>query len=107
MILLDIETMDFGVESGIYEVALMIIENGEAVLIKHIAEVEDETLIHLGMGEGYADISEDTSKRDLFCNIVDRYNYPVVAHNVSFDRKFLVHYGWLDENHECYDSIRA
>ncbi|OZU88630.1 hypothetical protein CIL03_10060 [Virgibacillus indicus] len=107
MILLDIETMDFGVESGIYEVALMVIENGEVVSTKHIAKVEDKTLIHLGMGEGYADISEDASKKDQFRSIIDRYNYPVVAHNVSFDRKFLVHYGWLDEDHKCYDSIRA
>jgi len=107
MILLDIETMDFGVESGIYEVALMVIENGVVVLTEHIAEVDNETLIHLGMGEGYADISEDDSKKDQFRSIINRYNYPVVAHNVPFDRKFLVHYGWLDEDHECYDSIRA
>ncbi|WP_346207714.1 BRCT domain-containing protein [Caldifermentibacillus hisashii] len=33
--------------------------------------------------------------------------HPIVAHNVSFDRKFLVHYGWLDEEYECYDSVRA
>ena len=107
MILLDIETMDFGVESGIYEVALMVIENGEVVLSEHIAEVKNGTLIHLGMGEGYADISEDDLKKDQFRNIINRYNYPVVAHNVSFDRKFLVYYGWLDEDYECYDSIRA
>jgi hypothetical protein len=97
MILLDIETMDFGVESGIYEV----------VLTKHIAEIEDQTLIHLGMGKGYADISGDASKREQFRNIINTYNFSVVAHNVPFDRKFLVHYGWLDEDHECYDSLRA
>lgn len=107
MILLDIETMDFGVESGIYEVALMVIKDGEVFLSEHIAEIEDENLIHLGMGEGYKDISEDESKKDQFRSIVDTYNYPVVAHNVPFDRKFLVHYGWLDEDHECYDSVRA
>jgi len=107
MILLDIETMDFGVESGIYEVALMVIENGEVVLTEHIAEIEDETLIRLGMGQGYADISGDETKKEQFRSVIDTYNHPVVAHNVPFDRKFLVHYGWLDEDHECYDSIRA
>ncbi|WP_077303149.1 3'-5' exonuclease [Virgibacillus pantothenticus] len=107
MILLDIETIDFGVESGIYEVALIVIKDGEVVLTEHIAEIEDENLIHLGMGEGYKDISEDASKKDRFRSIVNTYNYPVVAHNVPFDRKFLVHYGWLNEDHECYDSVRA
>lgn len=107
MILLDIETMDFGVESGIYEVALMVIEDGEVVLTEHVAEIEDDTLIHLGMGQGYADISGDESKKEQFRSIINTYNYPVVAHNVPFDRKFLVHYGWLNEDHECYDSIRA
>lgn len=107
MILLDIETLDFGVESGIYEVALMIIEDGEVILTEHIAEAEDETLIDLGMGEGYKDISKDELKKKQFQNIINTYNYPLVAHNIPFDRKFLVHYGWLDEDYECYDSIRA
>ncbi|WP_238343586.1 BRCT domain-containing protein [Gracilibacillus saliphilus] len=107
MILIDIETLDFSVDSGIYEVALFVIEDGNIIASAHIAEVEDESLIHLGMGEGYANISQDTSKIREFRNIIDTYNYPIVAHNVPFDRKFLVHYGWLDENYECYDSIRA
>lgn len=107
MILLDIETMDFGVESGIYEVAMMVIKDGGVLLTEHIAEIEDENLIHLGMGEGYRDISEDAQKKDRFRSIVNTYNYPVVAHNVPFDRKFLVHYGWLDEDYVCYDSVRA
>src|SRR5690625_4942822 len=107
MILLDIETMDFGVESGIYEVALMVIENGEVLLTEHIAEVDNETFLHLGMWQGYSVISEDDPKKGQFRSIINRYNYSVVAHNVPFDRKFLVHYGWLDEDYECYDSIRA
>ncbi|MGP4074135.1 BRCT domain-containing protein [Piscibacillus sp. B03] len=107
MILLDIETLDFNVESGIYEVALLVVENGEIIASEHIAEVENESLVHLGMGEGYADISKDPLKVKHFRNIIDTYKYPIVAHNVPFDRKFLVHYGWLDEDYECYDSIRA
>jgi DNA polymerase III epsilon subunit-like protein len=107
MILLDIETRDFDVDSGIYEVALLVIEDGEIVLSEHIAEVEDEDSIHLGMGEGYADISENALQKERFRTIINTYKYPVVAHNVSFDRKFLVHYGWLEEDYECYDSVRA
>lgn len=107
MILLDIETLDFSVDSGIYEVALLVIKDGEIVASEQIAEVEDESLIHLGMGEGYAEISEDISKINQFKDIIDTYQYPVVAHNVSFDRKFLVHYGWLEDDYECFDSLRA
>jgi len=107
MILVDIETMDFSVDTGIYEIALLVIEDGEIVLTKHIAEVEDESLIHLGMGKGYANICEDESKKRQFQEIMITYKYPVVAHNVAFDRKFLVHYGWLDEDYECFDSVRA
>ena len=107
MILVDIETGDFDVDSGIYEVAALVIENGKVVLSEHIAEVEDEASIHLGMGSGYAQISQDESKKERFRTIIQKYNYPIVAHNVSFDRKFLVHYGWLEEDYECYDSIRA
>jgi hypothetical protein len=107
MILLDIETRDFDVDSGIYEVALLVVEDGKIVLSEHIAEVEDEASIHLGMGEGYADISENELIKERFRTIVNTYKYPIVAHNVPFDRKFLVHYGWLEEEYECYDSIRA
>ncbi|CAM4388622.1 hypothetical protein BAMA_10625 [Bacillus manliponensis] len=107
MILLDIETRDFDVDSGIYEVALLVVEDGKIILSEHIAEVEDEASIHLGMGEGYADISESELHKERFRTIINTYKYPVVAHNVPFDRKFLIHYGWMDEEYECYDSIRA
>lgn len=107
MILLDIETGDFSIDSGIYEVALFVVENREIIEKKHIALVEDESSIHLGMGAGYANIADDSSQIKTFHNIIAAYNYPIVAHNVSFDRKFLVHYGWLDHDYECYDSIRA
>lgn len=107
MILVDIETGDFDVESGIYEVAALVIENGKIINREHIAEVIDETSIHLGMGRGYGNISTSQSKREQFRELIQTYPYPVVAHNVSFDRKFLVHYEWLNEEHECYDSVRA
>lgn len=107
MILLDIETMDFGIESGIYEVALLVIENNKIIEEVHIAEIEDENLIYQGMGMGYKDISEDINKKEKFRDVIEKYNYPIIAHNVSFDRKFLVHYEWLDEDYICYDSIRA
>ena len=107
MILVDIETGDFDVDSGIKEVALLVIKDGEVVLREHLADVIDKTSVHLGMGRGYRTISEDELKKERFKEILRTYNFPVVAHNVSFDRKFLVHFGWLDEQYECYDSVRA
>ncbi|WML56504.1 BRCT domain-containing protein [Neobacillus sp. PS2-9] len=107
MILVDIETGGFDVDLGILEVALLVVENGEIVHEEHLAEVEDPSSIHLGMGAGYADISEVQTKKEIFKEILAKYNYPIVAHNVPFDRKFLVYYGWLDEDYECFDSIRA
>lgn len=107
MILLDIETGDFDVDSGIYEVALLVIRDGRVILSEHIAEVYDEKVRHLGMGEGYKNISENQVMQERFQHIINTYQFPIVAHNVSFDRKFLVHYGWLEENYECYDSVRA
>lgn len=107
MIVVDIETGGFDLDLGIMEVAALVVEKGEIVKEVHLAEVEDPSSIHLGMGEGYADISEDQIKKETFRSLLTQYNYPIVAHNVSFDRKFLVYYGWLDEEYECYDSIRA
>ncbi|MBY7114950.1 hypothetical protein ILT06_29540 [Bacillus sp. 17RED48] len=107
MILVDIETGGFDVESGILEVALLVVENGEIVKEVHLADVNDPSSIHLGMGEGYADISEDYTKKESFKSVLAQYDYPIVAHNVSFDRKFLIYYGWLDDEYECYDSIRS
>lgn len=87
MILVDIETGGFDLAEGIREVALLVIEKNSIVNELHLAEIEDSSLIHLGMGEGYADISEDITKIECFKDIVERYKYPIVAHNISFDRK--------------------
>lgn len=107
MILVDIETGGFDIDSGILEVALLVVENNKIVQEVHLAKVEDSTSIHLGMGAGYTDISKNQTKIETFKRILAQYNYPIVAHNVTFDRKFLVYYGWLNEEYECYDSIRA
>ncbi|MGM9986273.1 MAG: BRCT domain-containing protein [Bacillaceae bacterium] len=107
MILVDIETGNFDSDSGIFEVALLVVEDGSIVASEHIAKVEEEGLIHLGMGQGYEQIAQDASKMEQFQGLIRTYPYPLVAHNVSFDRKFLVHYGWLEEDYVCYDSVRA
>lgn len=106
-LLLDIETGGFQVEDEIYEVAVLAIENGEIVASLHLGEVLNENEIHDGMGAGYACISENEHYISKFQSFVTKYPYPFVAHNASFDRKFLVHYGWISEEATFYDSVRA
>ncbi len=106
-LLLDIETGGFQVEDRIYEVAVLAIENGEIVASLQLGEVVDETMIHEGMGAGYACISDNKHYISKFQSFITKYPYPFVAHNASFDRKFLVHYGWISEEATFYDSVRA
>lgn len=106
-LLLDIETGGFQVEDEIYEVAVLVIENGEIVDSLHLGEIADENEIHKGMGAGYACISENKYYISKFQSFVTKYPYPFIAHNASFDRKFLVHYGWISEEATFYDSVRA
>lgn len=106
-LLLDIETGGFQVEDEIYEVAVLVIENGEIVDSLHLGEIEDENAIHEGMGAGYACISDNEYYISKFQSFVTKYPYPLIAHNASFDRKFLVHYGWISEEATFYDSVRA
>ena len=107
MILIDLETQSFEVESGIYEVAAIAVENGEIVDKLYLAIVEDESLIHQGFGLGFEEISTNIEIISEFKTFLNKYNYPLVAHNGSFDRKFLIYYNWIDEDHPFYDSIRA
>lgn len=107
MILIDLETGGFEVESGIYEVALMVIEDGQPVEKLQLGNVKDEALIERGYGAGYYECSNDNELKGKFIEVLNKYQYPLVAHNGSFDRKFLLHYEWIDENYPFYDSLRA
>lgn len=106
-LLLDIETGGFLVEDKIYEVAILAIEDGEIIDSLHLGEIEDENEIHEGMGAGYTCISENKYYISKFQSFVTKHPYPFIAHNASFDRKFLVHYGWTSEEATFYDSVRA
>ena len=50
MILVDLETGGFQVEDGILEVGAIVVENGSIVEVLHLGKVEDEEMIHEGMG---------------------------------------------------------
>lgn len=107
MILLDIETQSFSVESGIYEVACFVIENYEIVdqlyLGNEIEGYEGERVY----GFGFHDISFDLKYVSQFKQLLEKYHYPIVAHNCPFDRKFLVYYEWISEDYPVYCSMRA
>lgn len=107
MILIDLETQDFSVHSGIYEVACLVVENYEIVDQLYIS---DELPGYNGQrvyGFGFYDISKDERYISKFKEFLNKYPYPIVAHNCPFDRKFLVYYQWISEDYPTYCSMRA
>lgn len=107
MILIDLETQDFSVHSGIFEVACLVVENFEVVdqlyLGKEIPGYKGERRY----GFGFYDISKDEEHINRFRELLNKYPYPIVAHNCPFDRKFLVYYEWIKADYPAYCSMRA
>ncbi|MDD2422418.1 MAG: exonuclease domain-containing protein, partial [Heliobacteriaceae bacterium] len=107
MILIDIETQDFNVEAGIFEVACLVVQDYEVIdqlyLGKEIEDWDRERVY----GYGFYDISNDEAYVNTFKSFLDKYNFPLVAHNCPFDRKFLVYYDWIPVDYPCYCSMRA
>ena len=75
MLLLDIETGGFQVEDGIFEVAVLVVEDGQIVDSLHLGEIEDENEIHEGMGAGYACISKNEYYISKLCYKVSLSRY--------------------------------
>lgn len=107
MILVDLETQDFSVKAGIYEVACLVIKNYEIIDKLYLGK---EMLNYKGekkYGHGFYDISKDLNYISKFKKLLKKYSYPIVAHNCSFDKKFLVYYQWIRDNYPTYCSITA
>lgn len=107
MILIDIETQDFSVTSGIYEVACLVVENFEIVDKLYLGKEIPNYKGIRNYGNGFYDISEDRKYMNMFQDLIKKYPYPLVAHNCPFDRKFLVYYEWIKEDYPTYCSMRA
>ncbi len=107
MILIDLETQDFSVKSGIYEVACLVVENYEIVDKLYLGKKIPNYKGIKGYGYGFYDISEDINYMNNFKDFLKKYPYPLVAHNCPFDRKFLVYYEWIKEDYPAYCSMRA
>ncbi len=107
MLLIDLETQDFSVHSGIYEVACLVVENYEIVDQLYLGKEIPNYKGDKRYGFGFYDISEDGKYINMFKGFLNKYPYPMVAHNCPFDRKFLVYYGWIEEDYPTYCSMRA
>lgn len=107
MLLVDLETQSFPVETGIYEVACLAVENYEIVDKLYIAKDIPGYKGDKRYGFGFYDISKDAQYIRIFKEFVNIYPYPIVAHNCPFDRKFLLYYEWIEESYPTYCSMRA
>lgn len=107
MILIDLETQGFTVESGIYEVACLAVKDGEIIDRLYLGKEIPDYAHKRVYGYGFEDISADPLSIQSFQSFVQKYNYPLVAHNCPFDKKFLVHYDWIDDRYPMFCSMRA
>jgi DNA polymerase III epsilon subunit-like protein len=107
MILVDLETQDFDVRTGIYEVACLVIEDYRVVDQLYLAKKIDGYTGSTRYGFGHHNISRDRDSIARFKAFLAKYPYPLVAHNAPFDRKFLLYYRWIDRNYPAYCSIQA
>ena len=107
-ILIDLETRDFTIEKGgIYQVGLVATnENFEIIEAKELSIIENKKEIKKGYGYGYKNISENEKIKNEFKKFLEKYNgATLIAHNSSFDKKFLSHYNWLNKNTKILNSI--
>lgn len=110
-IILDIETpMSFRAEDGIREVALIAVEDYRVVDSLHLAIINDDEKYKKGYGAGLEAIEENEELKAKFKDFLSKYKCPIIAHNASFDRKFLKYWNWIDDKQEFYcsrDNIKA
>lgn len=107
MILIDLETQNFDVRTGIYEVACLVIEDYRVVDQLYLGKKIDGYTGSTRYGYGHHNICRDKECISQFKAFIAKYPYPLVAHNATFDRKFLLYYRWIDRNYPAYCSIQA
>ncbi|WP_160680810.1 3'-5' exonuclease [Clostridium sp. C8-1-8] len=108
LILVDIETpYSFSPKDGIREVAATVIEDYEIIDNLHLAIINDEEEYKKGYGSGLENIEENEALREEFKKFVLKYKCPLVAHNASFDKSFLVYWNWVDKDQVFYCSMNT
>jgi DNA polymerase III epsilon subunit-like protein len=107
-IIVDIETpMSLYPKDGIREVALLAVEDFRVIDKLHLAIINNEKEYKKGYGYGLDSIETNEEMKDKFNKFVAKYKYPLVAHNASFDRSFLLHWNWIDEKREFNCSLKS
>lgn len=107
-IIVDIETpMSFKKEDGIREIAAVVVEDYRVIETLHLAKVIDEEEYKKGYGNGLEAIEENEEFKDKFKKLVKKYKCPLIAHNADFDRRFLLHWGFIDEDQKFYCSLNT
>ncbi|MDQ0148180.1 BRCT domain-containing protein [Eubacterium multiforme] len=107
-IIVDIETpMSFKKEDGIREIAAVVVEDYRVIETLHLAKVIDEEEYKKGYGNGLEAIEENEEYKEKFKKLVKKYKCPLVAHNARFDRKFLLHWGFVDKDQKFYCSLNT
>lgn len=107
MLLLDLETQSYPVESGIYEVACLALRDYEIVDQLYLGKEIEGYRGDKRWGYGFHDISGDPESIARFREFVAQHPFPIVAHNCGFDKKFLLHYGWVESDYPFYCAMRA
>lgn len=107
MLLVDLETQNYPVDSGIYEVACLVVEDYEIIDQLYLGREIEGYPGDRKWGFGFHNISRDDAYIKQFNDFILKYPYPIVAHNCSFDKKFLVYYEWVEKDYPFYCSIRA
>lgn len=107
MIIFDLETRDFRVEAGIYEIACLAVKDLSIIDELYLAEEIPNCTSDKKYGYGFYNISQSFSHKTIFKNFLDQYPYPLVAHNAAFDRRFLQCYGWVDNSCPFFCSMWA
>lgn len=105
-IVLDIETpQSFSPSSGIREVAAIFVEDYRVTDSIHLAIINDKEKYTLGYGHGLEAIESNEELKEQFKAFIKKYRCPIIAHNASFDRSFLRHWGWVDDKQKFLCSM--
>ena len=107
-IIVDIETpRSFSPADGIREVAAIVVEDYRVIDSLHLAVINDEEKYKNGYGDGLDAIEENEELKSKFKSLIKKHKCPLVAHNASFDRNFLIYWGWVEDNQEFYCSMNT